>query len=55
MAGRKTFLDFSRYILHENTDPNERNRLDNLWKAVINSSDPADSMYLFFEDILTLY
>lgn len=46
----KTFLDFARYILHENIEPAERDRLDNLWKAVMKSPDPADSMYLFFQD-----
>ena len=50
MTCNKTFLDFARYILHENIEPNERDRLDNLWKAVMQSDDPADSMYLFFQD-----
>ena len=50
MTCGKTFLDFARHILHENIKAAERDRLDDLWKKVMKSSDPADSMYLFFQD-----
>ena len=49
MTCRKTFLDFARHILHEKIEIAERDRLDALWKTVMKSPDPADSMYLFFQ------